>query len=101
MKTTVNLNDFIDGFKQANREDNFSYEGKIALFDYFEELEMDCDIDIEFDIIAFCCEYTEYEDLKEFYGNYDKEDYETLETIRDYTTVIEIDGSDSFIVADF
>ena len=35
----------------------FSYKGSKALFNYLEQLEDDCDIKIEFDPIAFRCEY--------------------------------------------
>ena len=45
MKQTVTEHDFIDGFRICNREDNFSYEGRQALFEYFEQLEDDEDIE--------------------------------------------------------
>ena len=52
-------------------------------------------------MIALCCEFTEYEDLEEFHGNYDKEDYPDVDTIRDHTTVVEFGNSGSFIIQDF
>ena len=101
MKESITCNQFVDRFKEMNRENNFSYEGKLALFEYIEQYEEDCDQEIEFDLIALCCEYTEYEDLKEFHGNYDKETYPDLETLRDHTQVIEIEGKEGFIILDF
>lgn len=54
---------------------------------------------IELDVIAICCEYSEYADLEEFQADYG-EDYESLEDICADTTVIPISG-DSFIIAQF
>ena len=46
-------------------KNNFTYEGKRALFDYLENLEEDTGTEIELDTIALCCEYSEYSNLKE------------------------------------
>lgn len=100
MIQTVYRNDFHDAFK-GSRPDNFSYEGLNALYDYFDEYEEGTGEAVELDVIAICVEYTEYENLKEFQGNYDAEEYPDLDTIRDSTNVIEIDGSDGFIIQDF
>lgn len=43
-----------------NRSDNFSFKGKKALFDYLEQYEEGTGQEIELDIVALCCEYTEY-----------------------------------------
>lgn len=58
MKQTVYLSDFRDSFKRI-RPDNFSYEGLGLLFDYFEQLEDDTGEEIELDVIAICCDYSE------------------------------------------
>ena len=60
----VNFSRFCDSFSDTYKN-NFSYEGKRALFDYLEQYEEDAGEKIELDTIALCCEYTEYEDLKE------------------------------------
>jgi len=99
MKEQVNFSDFLDRFRSHDRDDQFTYDGKKALFEYLEQLEEECDTEIELDVIALCCEYTEYEDLKEFQDNYG-ENYETLDDIRDETTVIEV-GNEGFIIQDF
>ena len=59
IKQTVTESDFRDAF-QAIRPDNFSYEGLGALYDYLENLSDDIGDDIELDVIALCCDYTEY-----------------------------------------
>ena len=99
MKTNVNFSDFCDAFNGHGRENQFTYEGKRALFDYLEELEADMVEDIELDVIALCCEYTEYKDLAEFQADYSG-NYETIDDIRDDTTVIMVDD-DAFIIAQF
>lgn len=99
MKKTISKYEFVEEFKNMNRENNFSYEGREALFDYLEQYEEETGEQIELDIIAMCCEYTEYKSIEEFNKNYGKE-CETLDDIRDYTQVIEIDDS-RFIIQDF
>jgi hypothetical protein len=70
MKTTVSRYDFERAFVDADRKDNFSYEALGLLFDYFEELEADLGEEIELDVIAICCEYSEdtLEDIANNYG---------------------------------
>lgn len=59
MKTTVSCYSFERAFADANRKENFSYEGLKALFDYFESYEEQTGEEIELDVIAICCDYTE------------------------------------------
>ena len=54
MKQTINLSQFRDEFNSI-RPNNFSYEGLEILFDYLEEM----DPDLELDVIALCCDYSE------------------------------------------
>jgi len=97
MKSTVSLSDFRDAFQI--RKDNFSYDGLEALFNYLEEYEESGGDELELDVIAFCCEYTEYENIKEFQDNYG-DDFKTREDIENNTTLIDIDG-EAFIIQDF
>jgi len=103
MYDTVNFNQFNDWFikDNSNYKNNFSYEGRKALFDYLEELEDDTGEKIEFDPIALCCEYSEYENIQEFWNDYDKEDYPTIDKIEDNTAVIKIQDSNKFIIQSF
>jgi hypothetical protein len=56
MKTTIqNASQFRDRFEQCGRGNQFSYEALGLLFDYFEDI----DPDMELDVIAICCEYAE------------------------------------------
>ena len=70
MKKTINESDFRDAFTDYGRENNFSYKGLTALYDYIIELEESCDMNIELDVIAFCCEYSEYETAHEAASEY-------------------------------
>ena len=84
MKTTIDFNDFRDAFRAYDRMDNFSREGMQILFDYLEEL----DPDMELDVIAICCDYTEDtpESIAENYGidleGVDEDDVQ--QTVREY-----------------
>ena len=98
MIQTINEYQFADAFNKI-RPDNFTYRGLIALYNYFEQYEEDTGEQIELDVIAICCDYYEYEDLKYFQEDY-SEDYESIEDIEQATTVIMIDDT-SFIFQAF
>ena len=99
MKTTVNFSQFCDSFSETYKH-HFTYEGKRALFDYLTEYEESTGEELELDPIAFCCDFTEYDDMADFqavYGN----DYENLEDVEQETTVIPIEHTDRFIISGF
>ena len=101
MKQTVNFTDFCDAFRI--RDNNFTYDGKKALFDYIEEYEEGTGQETELDVVALCCEYTEYSNLEEFQADYNNDndyEYESIEDIEEATTVIKIDD-ESFIIQAF
>ena len=99
MIQTINFSQFCDAFKVMDRENQFSYEGKRALFDYLEEYEDSTGEPIELDVIALCCEYTEYESLRELQDNYGG--IESIEDLENHTTVIPIGNSEGFIIQDY
>ncbi len=55
---TVDLYTFRDAFKRL-RPDNFSYEGLEILFEYLDNLSEDTGEQVELDVIAICCDYSE------------------------------------------
>lgn len=69
MKTTVYFSEFRDYFHEI-RPDNFSYQGLRILFDYLEEFEESTGEEVEFDVIAICCDFSEdsYENIADLYG---------------------------------
>ena len=69
MKTTVYFSEFRDLFQQI-RPDNFSYQGQKILFDYFEEYENSTGEEVDLDVIAICCDFSEdsFENIADQYG---------------------------------
>ena len=112
MKQTINFSRFHDAFRDHNRLDNFTYDGLKALYEWLEEIE-----GYELDVIALCCEFSEYDDVLEaacehftFEGmtyNEDGDELETLEEVeenaleylQDHTQVITFDTG--IIIQDF
>ena len=99
MKQTVNQYQFTQEFMQI-RPNQFTYEGLHSLFNWFEEYETETETEIELDVIALCCEFTEYDNFKEFKNEYQDDNIEDIEDIEDYTQVIKIDDN-SFIIQDY
>ena len=105
MKTSVSICGFDRAFIDHGRQDQFSPRGRRALFEYLEEYEDSTDTELELDVIALCCDYSEYASAKEAAMEYgmtaeddeDTQDEEALEEhaldwLRDRTQVIEYDG---------
>ena len=112
----VSFNAFCDAFKGdvgSNRENQFSYDGKKALYDYLEEYEESTNTKVELDIIALCCEYTEFDSVEDYLESYntdiEREEYDTeeeynkavLNEIQEKTTLINIEKSNHFIIQNF
>ncbi len=87
MKQSVNFSEFVDAFRAHDRQDQFSYDGKRAFFDYLEQLEEDTGAEIELDVIALCCDYSEHT-LKEIAENYNQEQKGENESDKDFNSRI-------------
>ena len=83
----LNEDQFINQF-QTTRPNNFSLVGLRALYEWLEDLAVETDTFYELDVIALCCEFTEYENLEEVQGNY--WDIKSLEDLHDRTCVLEL-----------
>ena len=92
MKDTITEYTFTDEMIKHG----LSYEGAKALFEHLEQYEEDTDHELEFDPIAFRCDFDEYENLKEVQKNYT--DIKDLEDLRNHTTVIEIPNTERLII---
>ncbi len=115
MKTQIDKHTFINTFDQYGRGDNFTRAARVALFEYYEQLEEDLGEDIEFDCIAICCLWSEYDTPEAWaedcgyhpasWTSYpdDYDDDAKLEQITEYlqdnTQIIEFDGG--ILVQDF
>lgn len=100
MFTTINSYDFHRSFHDMGRSNQFTSPALDALFDYLTDIEQGTDTKIELDVIALCCEYSEYESLEAFQKEYGDE-YETIEDIEYETQVIRIPSSEAFIIQCF
>ena len=103
MKETVSLDAFIKAFKKI-RPDTFSLNGLECLFEYINVMEEGMGEEFEFDVIALCCDYSEYEDISEYneaysehHGGHEFDDREELERTGAHGTFIAV-GRDGFIV---
>lgn len=112
MKITVNAAMMKEMLNKVNR-DYFTFEGLENIIEWYDEV----DPDFEFDVIAICCEWSEYGDTpcltwKDFINDYEYllEDIEKaltdeekidliIETLEDRTSVIRL--SDSVLVGAF
>jgi hypothetical protein len=102
MKRTINFSDFCDAFFNMGRKDQFSYNGKKALFEHIESIEQDTGSDIELDIVSLCCDFSEYSNalyaaLSYSAFNYEnmneeEQEREALQFLSDNTTVIHFEN---------
>jgi hypothetical protein len=107
MKQTVSRYDFRRAF-ETTRPNNFSYAALDALFDYFEQYEEECNVEVELDVIAICCDYSEskFTELIEQYdipvdSNYGKsEESQIVDWLTDHTIVIDV-LDDSIVYLNF
>lgn len=75
----INGNDFVNAFNEYGRADNFSIDGRLALYTYLTDIEADANEEIELDVIALCCEYSEYDSALEAAQAYGYEEGVDLE----------------------
>ena len=102
--TTLDNGEFYDWLKRSdNYKDNFSYEGANALQEYLEDYSNEIGENIEFDPIAWCCEFSEYEDWAEAYEQYGDGTITDPEQMKEFiderTMTYEFDGG--IIIQDF
>ena len=102
MIRTITQQNFIDYFNTwhgGDYKNQFTYDGKISLFNYLVELEYDMGKQTEFDIVAISCDFSEYENLQEIQKLYDG--INNIDDLRDQTQVIEIPITTKLIIQDF
>ena len=113
MKATLSTSQAADLLK-ADSNARWSRAGALALVEHLEQLEEDCGTEIEFDIVAIRCDYSEYDSALQAANDYgfepnpnlgeepqsdeDKES-DALAWLRNHTQVIEF--SRGVIIASF
>ena len=117
MKTTLNTHEIADALKRDTNA-NWSYQGSKALAEYLEEQEESSGTEMELDVVAIRCDFSEYSSLQdwavEYFGGkeevkteFDMEvdpdnddlDEKIKEYIRDHGQLIEFTGG--IIVSSF
>ena len=101
----VNFDDFWTWLQSSGSyKNNFSYEGAKAVFHYMEDYQIDTGATVDFDPVVWCCEFSEYNSVKEAYKEHYGDDSDLprsqrrttkaqqLEYFTDNTTVIELDN---------
>ena len=95
---------FCDAFYLTEKQDHFSYAGKIALFNWLEDLESSAGEQIELDVVDLCCSFAEYANLEDYNNEFNHGDSDknvTITDIQSWTTVIPIGETESFIIQQF
>jgi hypothetical protein len=96
MKQTVNFNDFVDAFRRAGRENQFTYDALERIFEWIEQNEQDEGREWELDVVALCCELVEMS-LDEVVSSYNIElDFEA----NIYSQVVDYIGDNSTYIGD-
>ena len=113
MKITVTESMFCEQFKRI-RPENFSRVALEALFAHFSDLELErvSGEEFELDVIAVCCDWTEYDsalEAAEAYGfkakdsedeRADMSERDALEFLQDNTTVLDL-GINGVVVLNY
>lgn len=116
MKTTITSSSLVEAFRNYGRMDNFSVEGLEMLFDYFEQYEQDCGVEMELDVVAICCDFSE-SSIENIIQDYDIDVSEAddadeedkldiiqeivLDYLNDHTSVVGVTSSGDVIYQNF
>jgi hypothetical protein len=92
MKQTITEYQFIEAFRHAGRETQFSVNARRALFAHLEDYEKSTCFELELDPIGICCEFAEHPSAisasKEYGQNFDNES-DAIDWLREQTQVVE------------
>ena len=106
MYQTINESEFKSAFHSMGRGEQFSYEGLTIIYEALEQFEQDTGEDMELDVIAICCDFSEMteKEIRDTYGDMIDEADEVEEFLRDNTWLLgshEADGVKQFIYQQF
>lgn len=100
MKRTIDEYEFVQAFDDYMRSSNFSRAGRFALYEFLTDLEEECGVEFNLDVISLCGEFSEYENLQHFRANYGN-DYQSMDDVMDMTQVITGYDGERFIAEVF
>ena len=90
MKTTLNTYDIANALK-SDENANWSWDGARALAEYLEELEQDTGEEMELDVVAIRCDFSEYDSLQAWITEYQGQPFD--EAMK--SAGIDLDGEES------
>ncbi|MBL1419761.1 MAG: hypothetical protein COC24_004550 [Alphaproteobacteria bacterium] len=74
MHQRITQDHFVDAFRSSETyKNNFTIPALHALFEYLNDLEDESVVPLEFDMIATCCEYSEFESIADYNSQYSQE----------------------------
>ena len=80
----------VSSFRDEMQDEDYSYDALTALYEYFEDL----DGDFELDPVAIRCDFTEYVSLEEAWEDYMEEPFpgeeEAEEEFNNWTTILPV-----------
>ena len=91
----LNIHEFREAFHKMGRGEQFSHEALGALYDYFNDIGED----YELDVIAICCDFYEYKNVEGFSKDYGL-DCKSWDDAREKTLVIELENGGA-VIQDF
>lgn len=98
MKQTVTEYQFVEAFRHAGRESQFSVPARRAIFAHLEDFEHDSGTELELDPIGICCDFAEYPSALEAAKAYglelrgDDDESRALDWLREKTQLVEFEG---------
>ena len=90
MKTTLNTSDIANALK-SDENANWSWDGSRSLAEYLEQIEEDTGEEMELDVVAIRCDFSEYDSLQAWICQYQGQPFE--DAIR--SAGIDLDGEES------
>ena len=103
MKTTLTTSQAAD-ILYRDENAGWTYHGARALVEYLEQYEDETGEEMELDIVAIRCDFSEYESALDCYAQYEENtdgqnEGDALAWLEDHTSVISFDGG--IIIQDF
>ena len=92
MKQTINSFDFVNAFKKSDTYKNsFSNLGLYYLYKHLESYEEETGEELELDIVAIACDFTEYENINDAVNDY-QIGYQELQHSTDIINIYDVNN---------
>jgi hypothetical protein len=102
MYETVNLFGFINAFKKV-RPNNFTLEALELIYEFLTTYEDDTNIEVELDVIAICCDFTEMKqnEVLESYPILSKNENGIIDFLTEKTLFLGITSDKNYVFQSF